>query len=145
MSRAETPRANCWHPAIRANDCIGTCGHSIVPKNSRGGGCRIRTEAEWRGDIPRPDARPLCQLATASPILTAKLTNKAYGSLPCAYLVLERDLTLSKEYQEQMAALQGGKTRDFKMYHCPAGHSPHLSWTNGIVDTVMDFVNSIST
>ncbi|RYP55245.1 hypothetical protein DL770_010930 [Monosporascus sp. CRB-9-2] len=81
---------------------------------------------------------------TASPVLTTKLTNDAYSSLPCAYLVLEGDLTLPKEYQEGMAVLQGQKTGQFTIYRCPAGHSPHLSWTEGVVDTVQNFVAKIS-
>ncbi|KAK9776209.1 putative AB hydrolase-1 domain-containing protein [Seiridium cardinale] len=80
---------------------------------------------------------------TASPILTTKLTNNAYASLPCAYLVLEGDLTLPKQYQDQMAALQGQKTGPFTMYRCQSGHSPHLSWTSGFVDTIQDFVGKI--
>jgi hypothetical protein len=50
---------------------------------------------------------------------------------------------LAKEYQEGMAALQGSKTGNFTMYHCPAGHSPHLSWTEGVVDTIWDFVEKV--
>lgn len=82
---------------------------------------------------------------TASPVLTTKLTNDAYSALPCAYLVLEGDLMLPKAYQEGMAALQGQKTGEFTMYRCPAGHSPHLSWTEGVVDTVLDFVQKVTT
>ncbi|KUI59643.1 hypothetical protein VP1G_11025 [Cytospora mali] len=82
---------------------------------------------------------------TASPILTTKLSDDDYSALPCAYLVLEGDLTLPKEYQEGMAALQGQKTGDFTMYRSPAGHSPHLSWTEGVVDTTLDFVEKIET
>lgn len=80
---------------------------------------------------------------TASPVLTTRLTNDAYAALPCAYLVLDGDLTLPREYQEGMAGLQAAKTGAFEMYHCPAGHSPHLSWTAGVVDTVCDFVGKI--
>lgn len=42
-----------------------------------------------------------------------------------------------------MAALQGSKTGEFTMYHCPSGHSPHLSWTSGVVETALDFVKKI--
>ncbi|KAK7748487.1 hypothetical protein SLS62_008527 [Diatrype stigma] len=77
---------------------------------------------------------------TASPVLTTRLTNDAYAALPCAYLVLEGDLTLPKDYQEGMVVLQAQKTGPFAIYRCPAGHSPHLSWTEGVVDTVLDFV-----
>lgn len=80
---------------------------------------------------------------TASPILTTKLSNDAYSALPCAYLVLEGDMTLPKEYQEGMAALQGSKTGEFTIYRCPAGHSAHLSWTEGVVDTAVGFVQKI--
>lgn len=77
---------------------------------------------------------------TASPILTTKLTNDAYAALPCAYLVLEGDLTLPKEYQEGMVAAQSQKTGDFTIYRSPAGHSPHISWTQGVVETIKDFL-----
>lgn len=80
---------------------------------------------------------------TASPILTTKLSNDAYAAVPCAYLVLEGDLTLPKEYQEGMAALQGQKTGEFTIYRCPAGHSPHLSWTEGVFHTALEFVQKI--
>lgn len=39
-----------------------------------------------------------------------------------------------------MVDLQQSKTGDFTIYHAPAGHSPHLSWTAGVVDTAQDFV-----
>ncbi len=64
---------------------------------------------------------------TASPVLATKLSNNAYAALPCAYLILEGDMTLPKEYQESMVALQAQKTGDFTLYRCPSGHSPHLS------------------
>jgi hypothetical protein len=81
---------------------------------------------------------------TASPIEKTVLTNDAaYSSLPCGYLVLDNDLMLPKAYQEGMAALQSQKTGEFKMYHCPAGHSAHLSWTEGMVDTAQDFLKGL--
>lgn len=79
-------------------------------------------------------------LTRTSPILTTKLTKDAYSALPCAYLVLGNDPTLPREYQEGMAAQQGSKTGEFIMYHAPSGHSPHLSWTSGVVETALDFV-----
>ncbi|KAK8023497.1 alpha/beta-hydrolase [Apiospora rasikravindrae] len=92
-------------------------------------------------DIDPEEAEQWATTLTASPVLTTKLTNDAYAALPCAYLVLEGDLTLPKEYQEGMAAMQGPKTGQFIMYRSPAGHSPHLSWTQGVVDTVRDFLS----
>jgi hypothetical protein len=80
---------------------------------------------------------------TASPVPKTILTNDAYSSLPCGYLVLENDLMVPKAYQEGMAALQGQKTAPFKMYHCAAGHAAHLSWTEGIVDTAQDFLKEL--
>lgn len=52
---------------------------------------------------------------TASPVLATKLSNNAYAALPCAYLILEGDMTLPKEYQESMVALQAQKTGDFTL------------------------------
>jgi hypothetical protein len=31
----------------------------------------------------------------------------------------------------------------FTMYHCPAGHSPHLSWTKGMVGVVQNFTGNV--
>lgn len=107
-------------------------------------GTMVEAEKFLFNDLDADAARKWASTLTASPVLTTKLTNDAYSALKCAYLVLDGDLTLPKEYQEGMAAAQGAKTGDFIMYHCPAGHSPHLSWTEGVVDTVLDFVKRIS-
>ncbi|KAI1169759.1 alpha/beta-hydrolase [Nemania sp. FL0916] len=94
-------------------------------------------------DVELEVARKWVPGLTASPILTTKLSNDAYAALPCAYLILEGDLTLPKEYQESMVALQAQKTGDFTLYRCPAGHSPHLSWTEGTAETIRNFVEKI--
>ncbi|KAI1101492.1 hypothetical protein F4804DRAFT_315691 [Jackrogersella minutella] len=44
------------------------------------------------------EAKKWAEGLTASPVLTTKLSNGAYAALPCAYLVLDGDLTLPKEY-----------------------------------------------
>jgi hypothetical protein len=103
----------------------------------------VEPEKYLFGDLTPEDAQQWTKGLTASPILTTKLSNDAYAALPCAYLVLEGDMTLPKEYQEGMVALQSGRTGEFTRYQCPAGHSPHLSWTDGVVKTVQDFVNKI--
>lgn len=106
-------------------------------------GTIVQAEKFLFNDLDPVDAQKWTPGLTASPILTTKLSNDAYSALPCAYLVLEGDLTLPKEDQESMAALQGQKTGEFTMYRCPAGHSPHLSWTEGVVDTAVDFLKKI--
>lgn len=80
---------------------------------------------------------------TASPIVKTVLKDDAYATLPCAYLVLENDKMLPKAYQDSMAAAQGRKTGAFKMYAGPTGHSPHLSWTEVIVESAKDFVTGL--
>ncbi|GMG34983.1 unnamed protein product [Aspergillus oryzae] len=80
---------------------------------------------------------------TASPVNTDRLTNDPYSALPCAYLVLEDDLTLPKEYQEGMIALQEGKGNKFTVYRATSGHSPHLTWTEDLVVKVTGFTNEI--
>lgn len=42
-----------------------------------------------------------------------------------------------------MAALQGQKTGEFVIYRCATGHSPHPSWTDGVVDTALEFVQKV--
>ena len=92
-------------------------------------------------DIDPAVAKKWAASLTASPILTTKLTNDAYATLPCAYMVLENGLTLPKEYQEGMVAQQSQKTGAFTVYRSRSGHSPHLSSTQAVVDTVQDFVS----
>ncbi|ROW09885.1 hypothetical protein VPNG_06275 [Cytospora leucostoma] len=106
-------------------------------------GTVVQAEKFFFNDLDPAAAQKWTRTLTASPTLTTKLSNDAYSALPCAYLVLEGDLTLPKEYQEGMAALQGQKTGDFAIYRSPSGHSPHLSWTEGVVDTALHFVKKI--
>ncbi|KAF2262523.1 hypothetical protein CC78DRAFT_606020 [Lojkania enalia] len=80
---------------------------------------------------------------TTSPVITSVLTNDALSVLPCAYLVLGNNLTTPKEYQEGIVALHSQKTGPLTMYRCPAGHSLHLSWTEGLADIVRDFARKI--
>ncbi|KAI1395625.1 alpha/beta-hydrolase [Hypoxylon fuscum] len=108
-------------------------------------GLATPSEAEtyFFNDLATDVGKKWATTLTASPILTTKLSNDAYAALPCAYLVLESDLTLPKEYQEVMIASQAQKTGEFTVYRCATSHSPHLSWTQGVVDTVQDFVKKI--
>jgi hypothetical protein len=75
--------------------------------------------------------------------MTVKLTNDAYSALPCAYLVLENDKSLPKEYQEYMISLQTQAGNRFTVYYAPCGHSPHLGWTAGLVGKVEEFLDTI--
>lgn len=81
---------------------------------------------------------------TATQVPTTKLENDAYTALPCAYLVTENDLALSASYQEGMIAMQSSRPGvNMTTYKCPAGHSPHLSWTEGLVTKVREFAREI--
>ncbi|KAK4233459.1 pyrethroid hydrolase [Achaetomium macrosporum] len=106
-------------------------------------GTIVNAEHFLFNDLDAAAAKKWAATLTASPVLTTKLTNDAYSALPCAYLVLDGDRTLPREYQEGMAGFLASKTADFSIYHCPAGHSPHLSWTGGMVDTIWAFVEKI--
>ncbi|KAH6651628.1 Alpha/Beta hydrolase protein [Truncatella angustata] len=106
-------------------------------------GTMVEVEKFLFNDVDREDAKKWSSGLTASPVLTTKLTNDAYAALPCAYLVLEGDLTLPKEYQEGMVAQQSQKTGEFTVYRSPAGHSPHISWTEGVIGTVRDFLSKV--
>ncbi|KAI1145313.1 Alpha/Beta hydrolase protein [Nemania diffusa] len=125
-------------------------GNFVVPPfmqfHKHGGaglGTMVEPEKYLFGDLDAGDALKWTKTLTASPILTTKLSNNAYTALPCAYVVLENDVTLAKEYQEAMVALQASKTGEFTKYYSVSGHSPHLSWTEGLVKTVQDFVAKI--
>jgi hypothetical protein len=95
-------------------------------------------------DVESETAQKWSATLTASPIHTSKLTNNhVYSELPCAYLVLNGDLTLPKEYQEGMVAAQVARSKvPFKMYDSPAGHSQHVGWTKGMADLVQDFART---
>lgn len=102
-------------------------------------GTMVDAEKFLFNDLDATDAKKWAATLTASPILTTKLSNDAYSVLPCAYLVLDADLTLPREYQEGMASFLSDVTGGCSVYHCPAGHSPHLSWTAGMADTICAF------
>ncbi|KAK3902806.1 pyrethroid hydrolase [Staphylotrichum tortipilum] len=106
-------------------------------------GTIVNAEQFLFNDLDAAVAKEWAAGLTASPILTTKLTNDAYSALPCGYLVLDGDLTLPREYQLGMASLLSSKTGSSSIYHCPAGHSPHLSWTEGMVDTIRTFAEGI--
>ncbi|THC90316.1 hypothetical protein EYZ11_010215 [Aspergillus tanneri] len=94
-------------------------------------------------DLDADTASKWASTLTASPIMTTKLTNDPYSALPCAYVVLENDLTLPKAYQEGMVSLQSQSSKPFTVYYAPAGHSPHLSWTSGLVEKVREFAGKV--
>ncbi|KAI1638390.1 alpha/beta-hydrolase [Biscogniauxia mediterranea] len=107
-------------------------------------GTIVESDKYLFNDLEQAEAQKWAHTLTASPVLTTKLTNDACTNLPCAYLVLDRDLTLPRQYQEGTAAAQGEKTGDFTMYHCSSGHSPHLSRTEEVVGTIQDFAEKIN-
>ncbi|KAI4146182.1 MAG: hypothetical protein LQ341_002162 [Variospora aurantia] len=77
---------------------------------------------------------------TASQPLTTVLDNDPYVSVPCAYLITENDLALPPAYQESMIEMQGQRSGvELSVYRCGAGHSPHLTWTEGLVSVLEDF------
>ncbi|PYI08008.1 hypothetical protein BO78DRAFT_442225 [Aspergillus sclerotiicarbonarius CBS 121057] len=81
---------------------------------------------------------------TASPVNTGTLTNDAYAALPCAYVVLDEDTCLPSAYQEGMIAVQTQRENvNFTVYHAPTGHSPHLSWMEPLVGTVVEFLEAV--
>jgi hypothetical protein len=91
-------------------------------------------------DLDEATAKKWAGTLTAAPVMNSPLTHNPYTTLPCAYLVLENDYTLPKEYQEGMAASQ---SKPFTKYHAPCGHSPHLSWTTGLVEKIEEFAGQI--
>ncbi|PLB50870.1 alpha/beta-hydrolase [Aspergillus steynii IBT 23096] len=95
-------------------------------------------------DLDAESADRWAATLTASPVMTGVLTNDAYSVLPCAYLVLDNDRTLPKDYQEAMIALQTQSGNVFTVYHAPSGHSPHLSWTEHLVEKVKEFTEAIT-
>ncbi|KAH7324123.1 Alpha/Beta hydrolase protein [Stachybotrys elegans] len=106
----------------------------------RGLGTIVEPEKFLFNDLDQATAQKYVKTLTASPILTTKLTTDAYSNVTCGYLVLDGDLTLPQPYQEGMIALQQSKqSSPIHVYHCPAGHSPHLSLTEGLADTIRDF------
>ncbi|KAJ6169077.1 hypothetical protein N7497_001920 [Penicillium chrysogenum] len=120
-------------------------GKVVVPPFMRfhkhgisGLGTMVDPEHYLFNDLAPETAKKWASTLTAAP----SLTHNPYDVLPCAYLVLEKDRTLPKEYQEGMAASQ---SKPFTIYHAPCGHSPHLSWTNELAGKIEDFGKEVLT
>lgn len=81
---------------------------------------------------------------TAGPVLRTVLDNDAYSEVPCAALICENDLALPFAYQEMMVAMQAQREEaQFTVYKCDAGHSPHLTWTDGLVERIQEWAGFI--
>ena len=53
-------------------------------------------------------------------------------------------MALPAPYQDAMIALLIQRPEvDVTVYRSPAGHSPHLSWTEGLVEKVQEFGQKI--
>lgn len=91
-------------------------------------------------DVDDVTAKKWAATLTAAPVMTCPLTHNPYAALPCAYLVLEKDCAVLKVHQEAMACSQ---VKSFETYYAPCGHSPHISWTGGLVSTIEKFANQI--
>jgi hypothetical protein len=100
----------------------------------------VNPEKYLFNDVDQETAQKWSATLTAAPVMTSPLTHNPYSALPCAYVVLEKDCTLPKAYQEGMASSQ---TDPFTIYYAPCGHSPHLSWTNELVATIEKFANQV--
>jgi hypothetical protein len=82
---------------------------------------------------------------TASPILRTVLENDAYSALPCVYVVTENDIGVPISAQEGMVGLQNMREGvDIKVVRCQAGHSPFLTWIEGLVAEVHKFGNELT-
>ena len=79
-------------------------------------------------------------MMTASPILRTVLESDAYSALPCVYVVTENDIGVPTSAQEGVVGLQNMREGvDIKVVRCQAGHSPFLTWTEGLVREVQKF------
>jgi len=95
-------------------------------------------------DVDEAKAKYYESTLTASPVFSTVLTNDAYTALPAKFLVTENDQALFAAYQEGMLALQNQRPGvDIAIVKAPAGHSPHLSWTKGLVAEVKSFGESV--
>jgi hypothetical protein len=102
----------------------------------------VNPEKYLFNDLDQASAQKWVATLTAAPVMTSPLTHDPYSALPCAYLVLEKDLTLPKVYQEGMASSQ---RKEFTVYHAPCGHSPHITWTDELVETIEKFASQVLT
>lgn len=81
---------------------------------------------------------------TAGPILTTVLDHDPYTELPHTFLVCNNDMALPAAYQEMMIGMQTKIDGvNSTVYRCDAGHSPHLTWTDGLVGCIREWAGSI--
>ncbi|TVY17973.1 hypothetical protein LARI1_G003974 [Lachnellula arida] len=77
---------------------------------------------------------------TASPAFFSVLENDAYAPLPCTYLITDDDMALPAAYQEGMVALRNQRPQvNIGVVRCSSGHSPQLTWTEGLVAELQKF------
>jgi predicted alpha/beta hydrolase family esterase len=69
-----------------------------------------------------------------------KLTRSAYEYVPSTYLICENDRACPKEFQEMFATRTGAKVLRAKV-----GHMPHLSWTEGLGDKILEDLENVIT
>ncbi|KAF3406283.1 hypothetical protein DPV78_001719 [Talaromyces pinophilus] len=94
--------------------------------------------------LPEDKAKYYESTMTAGPILITVLDHDPYIEVPCAFLICENDLALPFAYQEMMVAMQAKREETkFTVYKCDAGHSPHLTWTDGLVGRIQEWAGSI--
>lgn len=95
--------------------------------------------------LPEDTAKYYESTMTVTPFLTTVLDNDAYAELPCAYLITESDLSLPAAFQESMVAIQAQRAEvRLAVYRCDTGHSPQLTWTDGLVDCIQSWASSIT-
>ncbi|KAF5865989.1 hypothetical protein ETB97_001567 [Aspergillus alliaceus] len=122
-------------------------GNVVVPPFMRfhenGLGVMVDLAKYLFSDAGEGAASEWAQSMTAAPNMTSPLTHDPYD-LPCAYVILDRDMCLPKEVQQSMIDLQNKKNpRPFTVYHAPCGHSPHITWTEGLAQVIEKFCSGI--
>ncbi len=68
-----------------------------------------------------------------------KLSREAYGYITSTYLICDEDQAVPPQYQEMFA-----HRAKAQIYHCNAGHSPHLSQPDALVQRIVETVEEVS-
>lgn len=109
-----------------------TMPFSIVPK---------APVAFFYHDLPADEGSEWASKILALPgPQTARLTNASYLSVPCAYLYTETDKVVIPTQQEDMTRKVEPLGVQLKKFRYQGGHSPQLSWTDGVVKAAIEFV-----
>lgn len=103
----------------------------------------IRGEEFFYSDLAPPEGKYWASILRASPVQKSLLTHASYLDMQCAFLTCENDKVMPPFVQQMMIGVSRDQGGSIRTYNCSSGHSPMLSWTEGLANTVRQFASEL--